>query len=315
MTGAVALVGFAVLAGRVGPRQLRVARWVSLLPAWGTFAWLALSFSIYASLLLAGLSLAVPEIPAHEGLADFVHVCSQAFQAHLSTRKGLLALLTGAALVIVLIARLGASVGRRHHRANAARTEHRSLLSFASHAHPAPDVSVLAHATPVAYCLPGRHGHVVVSQGALSVLSEPQLESVLAHERAHLRARHHLVLLAVDSLSAALGGRLGTAEAGTAVADLLEMHADDAAAPWQRRHLAAALVLLAQPAHPAGTLAAGGRSTLVRVRRLTADGVSVRRRERIIPVAAIVVALTVPVLIAMAPPLAALVLDNCSLIV
>lgn len=315
MTGAIALLLFAGLAGHVGPRQLRAARWVGRLPAWGTLAWLALSISIYTSLVLAGVSLAVPEIPAHDGLADLVHVCSQAFQAHLSTREGVLALLTGTGLVTVLVVRLAASVFRRQRRASVARSEHRSMLAFASHAHQDPDVSVLAHPTPVAYCLPGRHGHVVVSQGALSVLSEPQLQSVIVHERAHLKARHHLLRLAIDSLAAALGGHLGTAEARTAVADLLEMHADDAAAPWQRRHLAAALVLLAQPAHPAGTLAAGGRSTLARVRRLTADGASIRRRERVIPLAAIAIALTVPGLLVSASPLAAVLLDNCTLLV
>lgn len=314
MTGAIALVLFAALAGHVGPRQLRAARWVGRLPGWGTFAWLALSTSIYLSLVLAGVSLAVPEIPAHDGLADLVHACSQAFQAHLTTAEGVFALLAGTGLVTVLVVRLAASVCRRQRRVSAARSAHRSMLPFASHAHQEMDVSVLAHATPVAYCLPGRHGHVVVSQGALSVLSPPQLESVIAHERAHLKARHHLLLLAVDSLAAALGGHLGTAEARTAVADLLEMHADDAAAPWQRRHLAAALVLLAQPAHPAGTLAAGGRSTLARVRRLTTDGVSIRRRERVLPLAAITVAMTAPGLLVSASPMAAVLLDNCTLL-
>ena len=54
---------------------------------------------------------------------------------------------------------------------------------------------VLDDPRPAAYCVAGRPAAIVVTSGALAVLDQPQLEAVLAHERAHLaqrppRARH-----------------------------------------------------------------------------------------------------------------------------
>ena len=64
-----------------------------------------------------------------------------------------------------------------------------------------PDVRVLDHEVPLAYCLPGRRtSRVVVSAGTLGLLAGDEVDAVLAHERAHLRARHDLVLEAFDVL-------------------------------------------------------------------------------------------------------------------
>jgi Zn-dependent protease with chaperone function len=62
---------------------------------------------------------------------------------------------------------------------------------------------ILDDDVPAAYCLPcGRH-RVVISAGALSRLSPGQLQAVLAHERAHLRAHHHLMLAIASALARA----------------------------------------------------------------------------------------------------------------
>ena len=50
------------------------------------------------------------------------------------------------------------------------------------------------HPTPTAYCIPGRQSRVVLSQGVLDALPDDQLEAVVAHEDAHLRGRHDLLL-------------------------------------------------------------------------------------------------------------------------
>ena len=62
-------------------------------------------------------------------------------------------------------------------------------------------VEVLEHDLPLAYCVPGLGANrVVVSAGALGRLSGDEFHAVLAHERAHLAARHDLVLEAFTLL-------------------------------------------------------------------------------------------------------------------
>jgi len=53
------------------------------------------------------------------------------------------------------------------------------------------ELVVLADAAPQAFAVPGGGGRVVVSTGMLAALSAPERRVLLAHERAHLRARHH----------------------------------------------------------------------------------------------------------------------------
>ncbi|MFJ6776623.1 M48 family metalloprotease, partial [Kitasatospora sp. NPDC091257] len=60
---------------------------------------------------------------------------------------------------------------------------------------PAGDLAVLPDRSPYAYALPGSPGRVVVSTGMLAGLAADEREALLAHERAHLRHRHHRYLL------------------------------------------------------------------------------------------------------------------------
>ncbi len=53
------------------------------------------------------------------------------------------------------------------------------------------ELLVLPDETPDAYALPGRPGRIVVTAGMLRALSAAEREALLAHERAHLRGRHH----------------------------------------------------------------------------------------------------------------------------
>ncbi|MGW2373686.1 MULTISPECIES: M48 family metalloprotease [Kitasatospora] len=59
----------------------------------------------------------------------------------------------------------------------------------------AEGLAVLPDRSPYAYALPGSPGRVVVSTGMLDGLAEDEREALLAHERAHLRHRHHRYLL------------------------------------------------------------------------------------------------------------------------
>ncbi|MEV7681379.1 M56 family metallopeptidase [Streptomyces sp. NPDC088341] len=60
------------------------------------------------------------------------------------------------------------------------------------------ELAVVRDSRPDAYALPGRSGRIVVTTGMLRALGPAEREALFAHERAHLRGRHHLFLMAVE---------------------------------------------------------------------------------------------------------------------
>ena len=132
---------------------------------------------------------------------------------------------------------------------------------------------ILDVSEPMAYCLPGVRSRVVLSKGALITLSEQEITAILTHERAHLRARHDLVLEMFTAVHAAFPRFVRSARALDAVRVLVEMLADDAAVRAAGpTPLARALVACAAGPTPSGALAVGGPSTVMRVRRLGGGG-------------------------------------------
>ncbi len=130
-----------------------------------------------------------------------------------------------------------------------------------------------------AYCVPGRPGTIVVTSGALAVLKPAQLNAVIAHERAHLAGRHHLLVALTRGLAAILPGVPLFSRGCAEVARLSEMQADDAAARRAgRRSLIEALLAMGtgaeMPAVPdlprptATALTATGHAVTARVERL-----------------------------------------------
>jgi Zn-dependent protease with chaperone function len=109
-----------------------------------------------------------------------------------------------------------------------ARQRQRELLSLLAHGDPkVPGALVVDHPAAAAYCLPGLRPEIVISAGTLALLDAHELAAVLAHERAHLRERHDLVLLPFLALLRAFSWAAITTRAYRAVGLLLEMHADD----------------------------------------------------------------------------------------
>lgn len=145
-----------------------------------------------------------------------------------------------------------------------ARRRQRALLALLAHGDPkAPGALVVDHPTAAAYCLPGLRSQIVVSVGALDLLRPAELAAVLAHERAHLRERHDLVVLPFTALRRAFGWSTICAEAHQSVALLIEMLADDRALRARpARALAGALARFGTAgcgeSAPAGALAASG---------------------------------------------------------
>ncbi|WP_460624957.1 M48 family metalloprotease, partial [Kitasatospora kifunensis] len=102
----------------------------------------------------------------------------------------------------------------------------RALLSPTAH-HP---LTVLTDDRADAYALPGRlgqPGRIVVTTGMLRALTAPERAALLAHERAHLCGRHHLLLAAAE-YAAVLHPALGQLRAPLGFH--LERWADESAA-------------------------------------------------------------------------------------
>jgi Zn-dependent protease with chaperone function len=89
------------------------------------------------------------------------------------------------------------------------------------------ELVVVAHPEPQAFATPGRHGRIVVSDSMFRALTAAQRRVLLAHERAHLTARHPLLLVAARYAAAA--NPLLIPLRGC-VAYLCERHADETAA-------------------------------------------------------------------------------------
>ncbi|GGV08696.1 M56 family metallopeptidase [Streptomyces spectabilis] len=163
-------------------------------------------------------------------------------------------------VAIPVLLMVAAGCGRtvwRHHRVR--RRAHRALVGT-----PGTTVVVLNDRVPYAYALPGGRARdrIVVSEGLLSCLQAPQRRALFAHERAHLAARHHRHLLAVQ-LAARANPFLRPLR--TAVSYTTERWADEEAAQavGDRRAVAlaigkAALVSKGAPAPTLAGLAAPG---------------------------------------------------------
>jgi beta-lactamase regulating signal transducer with metallopeptidase domain len=140
-----------------------------------------------------------------------------------------------------------------------ARRRQRELLALLAHGDPkVPGALVVDHPAAAAYCLPGLRSKIVVSAGALELLGPAELAAVLAHERAHLRERHDLVLLPFTALRRAFPRFGRFADAYYSVALLVEMLADDRVLRARpARELVSALVRVGTAGQvPAGALAA-----------------------------------------------------------
>jgi len=154
-----------------------------------------------------------------------------------------------------------------------ARRRQHILLSLLAHGDPkVPGALVVDHPAATAYCVPGLRSRIVISAGALDLLDQDELAAVLAHERAHLRERHDLVLLPFAALLRAFRWVSVAREAEAAVSLLVEMHADDRALRHRpARELATALLRVGAAGWvhaPAGALAVADGEVAARVSRL-----------------------------------------------
>lgn len=204
---AVALLGVAlVLAGPV-PRLMAGHRVLRRSPRAALVAWQAVSLGgVLAALAAApaAIPLVLKDDRAHE------HV-------------GLLALVgTASGLILARLLVEGHRIGVR---IRAARSRHRELVDIIAE-RPDDRLRILALDSLTAYCLPGLRSRVVLSSGVVQALPADQLSAVLAHEQAHLRGRHDLLLEFFTVLHNAVPAPLRCVEALREVQFLVEVLAD-----------------------------------------------------------------------------------------
>jgi len=260
------LLLLAAAAPAAGALWLSRAAWPQRAPRAGIAAWLACSLSVVLSVFLAGLVVAIPCVRLCTDPA-MVRACMSALRDQYASPAGAVAGITGGLLAAAVAGRVAWAYGSVLAAARRRRSAHDDVLAVIARPGPAADVRIIDGDRPAVYCLPGRR-RIVLTTGALARLDDVELAAVLAHERAHLSGRHHIVLaLAVALQRAFPAGFFGTA--ARQVAYLVEIAADDAAvrrAP--RLTVASALLAVATAGVPAGALGAGGSAAAQRIQRL-----------------------------------------------
>jgi Zn-dependent protease with chaperone function len=302
MTVAVALLAYATVLATAAPRLLRSASWPERAPRLAVCLWQALSLSALAAAALAGLAIAVPSARISGDLAEVLRACVMSLQTSYATPGGAAVTGAGLTLTVTLLVRVAFCATSGLARAGRARREHARKLAILARPAPGLDAVVLPHATAAAYCVPGRNQRVVLTTAAVQALSTDELRAVLAHERAHLAERHHLVLAGADILARAFPVVPLFRTARREVARLLELAADDAASRQHERHsIAAALAVLAGGGSPEVGLAAGGPTALGRVRRLLQPANPLGPARTVLGGAVIAAVLLVPLAVAAGP--------------
>jgi bla regulator protein blaR1 len=284
---------------------LASAQWPHRSPGAAILLWqaLGLSWGLAAVGTLAGLG----AVPGSYGVAGGALSGVDRAMSGATTGFGLPAVVAftrllfvtaGAALLVLLCwVLLAASAA-----VLVARRRHRTLLSLLAHGDPkVPGALVVDHPAAAAYCVPGLRSRIVVSAGTLDLLDQAELAAVMAHERAHVRARHDLVLLPFGALARAFPSSRLVRRAQTTVGLLVEMLADDHALRHRpARELATALLRVGVSgagAPPSGALAvaASEGEMAARVARLLAPAPRLPWPAQVLVCAAAAVLVAVPV--------------------
>ncbi|MFI6899677.1 M56 family metallopeptidase [Nonomuraea sp. NPDC050394] len=238
MITAAALAALAT-ACALGAWRFTSARWTYRAPRVAIVLWQALGLAW--GLATTGSMLAYAVQPYDRGLLHGLIAVAQGREP-VEPWDGphLFALVAGLTALAVLVAVTLAAAAQ----ALRARRRHRTLLALIARDDPfVPGVRVLDHPGAAAYCVPGLRSQVVISAGAMELLSDDELTAVLAHEAAHVRERHDLVLLPFGALRRVLPWSKVVRDAQAQVELLVEMAADDRARRYcSPRRLATALL-------------------------------------------------------------------------
>lgn len=264
---ALLLTAYAGFASLVLPRWLAAARWPARAPRLGIAAWQAATASVLGAIAMALLAVVAPVHPLNGSLLRFLRSCFEPAQAGAAPGGAATRLVAAAALVALLTRVTVVAFGTWWRRAGELGRQTQALQLLAG-----PDagngVRVLASDMPAAFCVPGAGG-VVLTTAAVGRLGDEELGAVLAHERAHLVQRHHLLVFVARTFAAALPRLPVAREGARQVERLVELAADDHAVRRRDRWaLAEALLAMSSRPSPPGALAVAAGGVSERVLRL-----------------------------------------------
>lgn len=270
MIVAAALLLGAVFVGWWSPRPLSRLAAGRISPGTAIAWWLLSAAGVLAG-AVAGVALLV--LPGH-GPADAVlralHDCWAALSHGEVPLLDPVVGATAGAFALAGAVRLAvASAGRRRSRNRQYRRHLAALRLCGSAGSRSVPTLWLPHDEPVAYSLGGRRAMIVASEGLAARLSVPELDAVLAHERAHVRGHHHLLTACADILGRTVRFVPLMRELPAAVRLLVELSADHAAAAQcGTGPLCSALLSIRAGGGPRRALAMAGGDTAIRLDRL-----------------------------------------------
>lgn len=301
------LLLYAVVMAAASSRWLPRASWLLRAPRTGIAAWQATVLSVAISTVSGGLVLAVPCLRVSADPAA-LRGCLSLIREQYATPQGAAAGLAGGLLALGVLGRISWCTGVAIADARRRRASHDDALALVARPAPVPGVRIIDDDQPAVYCVPGRR-RIVLTTGALRCLDSSQLEAVLAHERAHLSERHHLVLTFAAALRNAFPAIPVFTVAARQVSNLVEVAADDSAVRSKHRlTLASALLAVASAGVPAGALGAGGTTAAQRIQRLIDPPPASSRTRQVIVSAA---SITASALVFAAPIVTLLIITRC----
>jgi len=304
-----ALVVYAFVVGFAGPAWIRRSEWPLRAPRLGAAAVVAAAWSVPVALVLAGVTVFLPASGLTIDIGHLIGACLGRLRAAYGTPAGAGIVTAGQVLTAGMLLR-GAWTGARFvRRRRAERRQHRLLVRWAGAHLPELRAVVLEQPGAAAFAVGGQQNTVVVTRGIIDLLSGDELSAVLAHEHAHLAARHHRWLTAAALVAQALPFVPLPRDAPALVGRLLEMDADELAATrHEPRVIASALVAVATSAvaraaeRPSGApQITGGADALARVQRLLRPPAGLPAGRQALARAAIAALATGPLLLAAAP--------------
>ncbi|HWG26805.1 M56 family metallopeptidase [Actinospica sp.] len=313
MITAIALLCYALTVVLVMPRLLPRLWPADRAPRSKIALLLILSWSLPLAAVAAGLALSVRVLAALIQSGADTDNCADRLPVDHSSPIGPIVGACGIAVASAVALRLGYFIFTTYLAARLSSRHHAAALGLCGRTDRALEATVIEHERAASYCLPGRRGRVVVTSQMIRLLSSAQLGAVLAHERAHQRGRHHLLLGLVGALRRAFPWIRMLRCTEKEVRRLVELLADDAAArDHGRLAVASALTVIGTGHVPGGALGVRGLQESEALGRITRMANPVTRMDwRRAALAAATVTATIVLPFALATCSIAVLLHQC----
>ena len=257
------LLGYAIAAALLGGYLLQRFRWVNRYPQLGVWSWLVSFLSVFLAVVAAGLLMVWGDatyLVTTGTLGSPAHFPSGSIQT-----ACLLVLLVASIGSLAGIAAVALSLWRMRRESNG----HLSRIRTAARFDPGLGAFIVRSDELAGYSIAGSFPSIVVTEGAIALLSESEIAAVLAHESEHLRGRHASKLATASGLRRAFRHVPLFRTGHQQLVELLEMVADDRAArSCGRRNVASAVLRMAEARSPEFAMSTSSGNVGVRVRRL-----------------------------------------------